>query len=532
MKFQDRLKKDDRERLWQEYCGFLELDMDAYMYIQNRLMQEQIALFCASGLGKQLLGGRTVSSVEEFRRAMPLTVYDDYANVLLTKRADMLPASPQIWLETTWEGGHRPTKLAPYTREMLDSYKHNTISIMMLATATDRGEFNVRARDRVLYGGAPLPYVTGLLPALLEEDIHLSWLPDANVNSRLTFSERIKKGFEMAYGGGLDYFFAISSVANYITESFSKKSGAIKRMRVSPMIAARYLKAKYVCRRDGVPMLPKDVFKIKGFVAAGTDAKYYKSRLERAWGIEPIEIAAGTESSCMGTETWHHDGMVFFPDACFYEFIPEDEAERGRRDPSYTPRTCLMPDVSANRNYELVITSLKGGAFARYRIGDVYRCVGTVGINNVPRFSFVDRTPDVIDIAGFTRITEASVSDVIALSRLDIGAWTARKEYDGSFNPYLHMYVEMKGDRDDCAAVGIRLLTEHLSAYFRYYDSDYDDLKKLLDMEPLKITVLKTGTVERYERATGRRLPRINASAHEISDMRRYAPDGGAEADI
>lgn len=525
MKFQDRLRNDSRESLWQEYCGFLELDMDAYMYIQERLMKEQLGLFCASGLGRQLLGGRQVSSVDEFRRVMPLTTYDDYANILLTRRADMLPAPPQIWLQTTWEGGHRPTKLAPYTREMLDSYKHNTLSIMMLATATDRGEFNVKMHDRVLYGGAPLPYVTGLLPALLEEDIHLNWLPDMNVNSQLSFSQRIKKGFEMAYGGGLDYMFAIASVANYITEAFSKKSGSLRRIRISPAIAARYLKARYVCRRDNVPMLPKDVFRIKGFVAAGTDARYYKARLERAWGIEPIEIAAGTESSCMGTETWHHDGMIFFPDACFYEFIPEEEYMRGRDDPSYVPRTCLMPDVSANRNYELVITSLKGGAFARYRIGDVYRCMGTVGMNNVPRFSFVDRTPDIIDIAGFTRITESSIRDVIALSRLDIENWTARKEYDAAYNPYLHMYVEMMHDSDNCAAVGIRLLTDQLSAYFRYFDSDYADLKKLLNVEPLKVTILKTGTIARYERATGRKLPRINASAHEISDMRRYAPD-------
>ena len=42
MKFQDRLKKESRADLWKEYCGFLELSIDDYMYIQNRLMEEQI----------------------------------------------------------------------------------------------------------------------------------------------------------------------------------------------------------------------------------------------------------------------------------------------------------------------------------------------------------------------------------------------------------------------------------------------------------------------------------------------------------
>ena len=49
MKFQDRLKKDSRADLWREYCGFLDLSIDDYMYIQNRLMEEQIRKWSASG---------------------------------------------------------------------------------------------------------------------------------------------------------------------------------------------------------------------------------------------------------------------------------------------------------------------------------------------------------------------------------------------------------------------------------------------------------------------------------------------------
>ena len=67
--------------------------------------------------------------------------------------------------------------------------------------------------------------------------------------------------------------------------------------------------------------------------------------------------------------------MVFFPDACFYEFIPESELQRERETENYTPRTCLMDGVSAGESYELVISVLHGGAFMRYRIGDMYHCV-------------------------------------------------------------------------------------------------------------------------------------------------------------
>ena len=39
---------------------------------------------------------------------VPLTTYDDYADILLAKQPDMLPGNPVIWIQTTWEGGKAP----------------------------------------------------------------------------------------------------------------------------------------------------------------------------------------------------------------------------------------------------------------------------------------------------------------------------------------------------------------------------------------------------------------------------------------
>lgn len=129
----------------------------------------------------------------------------------------------------------------------------------------------------------------------------------------------------------------------------------------------------------GRPIVPGDVFRLKAFFFAGTDAKCYRDRLTRAWGIAPVELAAGTESTCIGAENWEHRGMVFFPDACFYEFIPEQEMRRNLEEPDYQPRTCLMDEIQAGETYELVISVLHGGAFMRYRIGDMYHCVSAGG---------------------------------------------------------------------------------------------------------------------------------------------------------
>jgi hypothetical protein len=241
MKFQDKLKENEKEQIWNEYCGFLDLGLDEYMYIQHRLMEEQLSAWKSSGLGRALLNGADPKNIDEFREIMPLTTYSDYADTLLSRKSDMLPGDPIVWIQTTWEGGFRPIKLAPYTREMLDTYKHNIISITMLASGRFKGDFSISKGNRVLYGGAPLPYATGLIPSLLNEDIDFTWLPDANTNS-MSFSDRIKTGFSYAMKGGVDFFFAIGSVANYITENFGKATGG-KHGPVSLPIALRYLLA-------------------------------------------------------------------------------------------------------------------------------------------------------------------------------------------------------------------------------------------------------------------------------------------------
>ena len=48
MTFQQKLRKFSKQQLWNEYCGYLELNIKEYMYIQRRLMQEQINSWGAS----------------------------------------------------------------------------------------------------------------------------------------------------------------------------------------------------------------------------------------------------------------------------------------------------------------------------------------------------------------------------------------------------------------------------------------------------------------------------------------------------
>ena len=77
MRLDDKIKKLGHEQLWQEYCGFVDMSLAEYMYTQRRLMEEQLTMWCNSGLGRQMLRGAQPRSIEELRAMLPLTSYAD-----------------------------------------------------------------------------------------------------------------------------------------------------------------------------------------------------------------------------------------------------------------------------------------------------------------------------------------------------------------------------------------------------------------------------------------------------------------------
>ncbi len=526
MSFKQELKELSAEQIWEKYCGFLDISLEQYMQIQFRLLEEQLALYSKCGLGKRILGNTVPSTVTEFRKTVPLTTYDDYADVLLAKKEELLPAPPVVWLETTWESGSRPIKVAPYTEEMLTVSKNNLIASLILVSATERGKFRIHSGQRALYGLAPLPYATGLFPLLFTPEIDLQFLPSIREARKMSFAEQNRVGFRKSMEQGIEMFFGMSSIVYAITKNFSLSHAAggekYKKGFIHPRMMLRLLTAKYKSKRDNAPIRPADIFKLNGFVCVGTDTALFKDDLERAWGIRPLEISGGTEPTCIGTETWSKNGLVLFPDACFYEFIPENEMLRSFDEPGYVPRTFLMDELVANENYELVITVLKGGAFIRYRVGDMFRCLRLRNETDnleLPQFEYIDRIPTVIDIAGFTRITERAINKVIEVSRLPIADWVARKQYDDQKRSFMHMFVEM----DESAASGVtanqQLIRDHMSIYFKHYDHDYEDLKKMLGIEPLQITLLTRGTIESFEKIYKKPLRRVNPPQQDIINL-------------
>ena len=532
MDLDNKLSARKYKEIWQQYCGFLDLSMDEYMAMQNQLLLEQIGLYAGCELGRRILGTDPIGSVEEFRKKVRLTKYEDYADILLEKRIEALPMPPVIWIETTWEGGSHPIKTAPYTQSMVDHHRGSIISILILATSSKKGRFSLRKNPNFLFGMAPLPFFTGVIPYVMEGQISVNFMPPVNDASRMSFGERNKQGFKLGVQNDIDLFLGMGSVVMRMSEllpefmSSGKGLSLSKLLKMKPKMIYRLMKAKIRCKQNGTQLMPRDIWKPKGLMCGGTDSGRFKKRIAEYWGVRPTEIFGGTEPTCIASETWSKNGMVLFPDICFYEFIPEEEMERSLADPSYEPATLLMNELKAGEKYELVISNFKGGAFMRYRVGDVFRCVSTSnktdGID-FPQFEYVDRIPTVIDIAGFTRVTENTVQKVIDLSRLQINDWFAVKRFDESDRPYIQLYLEMAEEAVLGGVADTEILTEHLSVYFRYVDNDYKDLKKMLGIDPLVVTLLPVGTVENYSAESGRSIRKINPPARDVAEIEKAA---------
>ncbi|SHJ14794.1 GH3 auxin-responsive promoter [Clostridium amylolyticum] len=495
MTLSEMLKNEDYSKIWSKYCGFLDLTIDEVMEIQERLLMEQIELLSKSEIGEKIMGkGVKPKSIKEFREKVPLTSYEDYADILLNKEEDKLPAKTMYWIQTTWRGGSHPIKLAPYSESIVQEHTKCVLASLILSTSEKKGHFTLRELDKFLYGMAPLPYLTGLLPYIVGNEIEFDYLPPLDKAEDMTFEERNINGFKIGMESGIDLFFGLSSVLVRIGESFVKgQEGSKNKNNFKPKTLHMWykvIKAFIKSKINKTPILPKDIWDLKGILCGGTDTRRFVKQIEYYWGKKPREVYGGTELTVVATETWGDKGLTFFPDVNFLEFIPEKESVKNLNDKSYIPTTVLLNEIKPGERYELVTTKFKGGSFVRYRVGDIIECTATDNFEYgiyIPQVRYVDRISNIIDLAGFTRLTTDTIEKAFELGEIPVQDWVAAKEYVNE-EPILHIYYELNQKN-----IPHHLIKDKISTALKEVDHDYKDIEILLHRDPLVLTSIPQG---------------------------------------
>jgi len=133
---------------------------------------------------------------------------------------------------------------------------------------------------------------------------------------------------------------------------------------------------------------------------------------------------------------------------------------------------------------------------------------------------------DMIDIAGFTRLSEKTIWQAIENTGVAYKGWTARKEVKEK--PMLHLYLELSENG--------HLTTKQVAAavheQLKKLNTPYAEMEDFIKLQPLKVTLVPENAFRNYEQARKKagakgsqvQIPHINPSEAMIDSLLNGAP--------
>lgn len=497
------LRQGREEELWQMCCGFLDLTLDGFMAIQRRLLMEQIGLLGSCRLGSHLFRGHIPTSVDEYRAIVPLTSYADYLPDLPAKRLDVLPARPLLWQHSSGRTGEYGAKWVPLTPVFCDHLARILLGLAILSGCRQRYVVSrLPEYPKMVYAVAPRPYTSGTLVHVLDREFPIHTLPELEVAERLSFEDRVRVGLQMALAEGIDGFGGLSLALVSVGERLAQRRKGEKSPLPHDVRALFRLASGTIrSRLAGRPLLPRDLWKVKGITSGGTDSAVLRDRIHELWGRYALDTYTCTEGGIIATQAWDYRGMTFIPDLNFLEFLPESENRNPETSSTHPPKTLLLDEVRAGETYEMVLTNFHGGALVRYRMGDLVRITSLedaeLGIH-LPQMSFERRADDLIDLGGYIRVTERSLWTALNNCEVAYEDWVAVKEPGAQ--PLLHVHLELKNGTRPAEASLARALYGELMKLDDRVDAAglYEGFEKMLGVLPVKVDFLPSGAFAGY----------------------------------
>jgi phenylacetate-coenzyme A ligase PaaK-like adenylate-forming protein len=493
MNANELLKAGRRDEVWTKYCGFLDLDLSGFMEIQRRLLMEQVNFLLGSdcAITRKFIEGGPIESVADFRKAVPVTTYEDYEEFLAEQRDEVLPRKPIVWAHTSGRSGKM--KWVPYTKEAYESLGERVLAGVILSAARWKGDVRIDSRDTLVYNTPPRPYISGVTLRALADHFDFDFIPPLDETEGMDFQERIARGFDVGLVTGIDILGSLAVVLVKMGQRFAEgaRTTKLSAHMLHPKALFRMVRGWLRAKLEGRAMLPKDLWRLKSIPSGGMDTSIYREKIEYYWGVAPFEQYGSTEEGAIATQAWNKKGMTFFPDAAFLEFLPEEEWAKIRLDPAYIPQTRLLDEVEPGKRYELVISNFFGKPLLRYRMHDVVKFTALedseTGVK-LPQMVFVGRSSDFIDLAGYTGLLdEKLVWQSILDTEIAYEEWAVRKEMIDE-KVVLHLYIET------VERVPAETIRERVNANLKAANKSYADYEKLIEDSPIIVSVIERGS--------------------------------------
>ena len=408
------------ETIWQKYCGFLDLDKGEFFEIQRELLQDELLLVHKSPLAQTFLRGRLPQSAGHFRQVCRLTTYQDYRPFLENHEESSLPEPAYRWVDSDASG--RENKCVPYTKPSYETAVDNSLAAFILSSANKKHEVNLRPQDRMFWDPSDQSSLLGNLACEMAERFGFS---NIHTSSGSKTGESGPKGeFDWGRGmtGGLDIMVAPNSALTQLGKDFSKRwpTPWFRPSVLHPLAMLRLAKGSLISKFLRRQMMPKDFWAPKVLLTWQLDESEMNQEAAHYWGKLPYQPYYCPEGGVMGLPGWNRKNVTLIPYSNFYEFIPEDEYLKSWQDAEYQPQTVLFHELTEGCRYELVITSLHGMPFLRYRVGHLIRVVAQedpeIGVR-LPQIVFESRCDQRLDQDPLAPAQEAEMGNAPPLEQ-------------------------------------------------------------------------------------------------------------------
>lgn len=263
--------------------------------------------------------------------------------------------------------------------------------------------------------------------------------------------------------------------------------------------------------RIGEPM------KLKAFFTQDLSAAPLKDKIKEITGVYPRTVYGSTESMMSNLPSLEHPGCFMFDWRVIYpEFIPEEQSVSVDVETAEAPEILSLEEVEVGMRYQFIATPFFND-MTRYVMPDIFECVSMsdniIGCN-VPIFKYYSRADRLLVLHNFTRISEEEMLEIMLETGIQYVDFTARREREES-RDHMALYIELSEEMDK------EVIADKVHQALLEKDKDWKDLVAFLKYNPIKVTILPKGTVNRFLQNKGGvpRLTRIGMREERLQEL-------------
>ena len=371
-----------------------------------------------------------ISSIDEYRKKVPFSNYDDYApyieRMINNDEEDLITSYPVRHYALS-SGSVGVPKHIPVTQATLDNYAIYGASILFgvmdeyFRNTTGKSYKDgfclntIEAPPMVTENGIPKGPISGTCMRVFADHL-LSFMtspaelvfPTESMDSKylkLRFALANRKVTCMTSA----FMTSLVDLMTWLESNWEEMCDDIEKgvigesVMISPKLRRKFesmfepdpkradeLREEFKKGFDEIVIRIWPDFQWLGAIGTGGFSQYTQKMRKYTGRNVPYSFLnyAASESLMAVARRTGEDGFVLLPDGGFYEFIPADADD--------DETTLTIDQLEEGKDYEIVVTNLSG--FYRYRIKDVVRVKGFY--NESPMVSFLYRKNQMISIAG------------------------------------------------------------------------------------------------------------------------------------